>query len=382
MSNESSRFNTPGPTAGDHPITVLLVDDQAIVAEAVKRMLLSESDITLHYCGNPSQAIRIATEVEPTVILQDLVMPDVDGLLLLRFFRANEATCNIPMIVLSSKEDPRLKADAFAMGANDYLVKLPDKVELIARIRYHSKAYVTLLQRNEAYQAMQIYLEQLEVEQAKSERLLLNILPKAIAEQLKKDEGIIAESFAEVSVLFADMVNFTDLSARISAAETVHLLNEVFSRFDNLAERHHLEKIKTIGDAYMVVAGVPVAMENHAEALAEMALDMHTEMIEYAAQSPHAPQIRIGISSGPVIAGIIGRKKFIYDLWGDTVNMASRMESHGVVDAIQVTEGTYERISDKYDLESRGMIQVKGRGEMMTYLLKGRKPCLSASGDE
>ena len=354
-------------------VTVLLVDDQRVIGEAVRRMLDSEKDINFHFCSNPVEAIDMAMEVRPTVILQDLVMPEIDGLLLLRFFRANLVTRDIPMIMLSSKEEAALKAQAFALGANDYLVKVPDKVELIARIRYHSKAYISRLQRNVAYKAMQDYLEKLEIERQKSESLLLNILPKAIADKLKQEQSVIAESFSEVSVLFADIVGFTKLSASISPIELVHMLNEIFSKFDNLAEKHGLEKIKTIGDSYLVVSGLPIPREDHAQAIAEMALDMQSAINQYKTKHNKDLSIRIGIHSGSVVAGIIGTKKFIYDLWGDTVNTASRMESHGIPNCIQISEATYERLAGKYITEQRGLIEVKGKGGMLTYLLQGRK---------
>lgn len=357
----------------EETVTVLLVDDQQVIGEAVRRMLESESDIKFHFCSDPVQAISIAVEVRPTVILQDLVMPEIDGLLLLRFFRANTVTRDIPMIVLSSKEEAQLKARAFALGANDYLVKLPDKVELIARIRYHSKAYISRLQRNQAYQALEDSLEQLKIEQQKSESLLLNILPKTIAEKLKQQQSIIAESFSDVSVLFADIVGFTQLSSSVSAIELVHLLNGIFSKFDDLAEKHGLEKIKTIGDSYMVVSGLPTPRADYAEAIAEMALDMKSALAQFQKEQSQNVSIRIGIHCGPVVAGIIGTKKFIYDLWGDTVNTASRMESHGIPDCIQISEETYKLLSSKYLIEERGLIHLKGKGEMLTYLLQGRK---------
>ncbi len=373
MTNFDGESTSVNSSLTNYPITVLLIDDQPIIGEAVRRMLAEEKDITFHYCDHPANAITKAIEIQPTVILQDLVMPDIDGLLLLRFFRVNERTRYIPMIVLSTKEEPKLKAEAFALGANDYLVKLPDKVELIARIRYHSKAYINLLQRNEAYQNMQDYLEKLEIEQEKSERLLLNILPKPIAERLKKGQSIIAESFSDVSILFADIVGFTDLSARTSPIALVHLLNEIFSQFDLLADQHGLEKIKTIGDAYMVVGGLPKPRPDHAEAIAQMAIDIQAAILNFQQQHDNDIMIRIGINSGPVVAGIIGTRKFIYDLWGDTVNTASRMESHGIPNQIHVTSATYELLKDKYLLEERGIIKVKGKGEMLTYFLHGKK---------
>lgn len=214
---------------------------------------------------------------------------------------------------------------------------------------------------------------ELKLEQQKSERLLLNILPEPIAQQLKDGHSSIAEGFAEVTILFADMVGFTQLSEHIPPGQLVNLLNEIFSAFDQLSEKHGLEKIKTIGDAYMVVGGIPTRRSDHAEAIAEMALDMQDELARFNVKNIATLNIRIGINTGPVVAGVIGTKKFIYDLWGDAVNTASRMESHGLPGSIQVTESTYERLQNKYQFKERGVIQVKGKGEMTTYLLTGRK---------
>lgn len=224
----------------------------------------------------------------------------------------------------------------------------------------------------QAEQLQAAYL-QLELEQAKSEQLLLNVLPAAIALRLKDNEHNIAESFAEVTVMFADIVGFTELSSRISATAVVEVLNDIFSAFDHLADRHGLEKIKTIGDAYMVVGGLPTPRKDHAEAVANMAIDMLHEIRLLSLDHSEPFSIRIGISSGPVVAGVIGLKKFIYDLWGDTVNIASRMESHGITGCIQVTAETYELLKDKYTFQRRGAIQIKGKGYMVTYLLTGRK---------
>jgi PAS domain S-box-containing protein len=213
--------------------------------------------------------------------------------------------------------------------------------------------------------------EALRVEKEKSEALLLNILPSAIAERLKYETDSIADSFADVTVLFADIVGFTELSCSVPPIELVKLLNRIFSTFDQLAEKHELEKIKTIGDAYMVVGGLPTPRADHAEAIAEMALDMQKAITDFNVKTGETFSIRIGINTGPAIAGVIGIKKFIYDLWGDTVNTASRMESHGIPGCIQVTQATYERLRDNYLFQERGVIQVKGKGEMMTYLLTG-----------
>jgi adenylate cyclase len=215
--------------------------------------------------------------------------------------------------------------------------------------------------------------EAIRYQQKQSDQLLLNILPEPIAEQLKQYPSIIADSFESVSVMFADIVGFTEFSARTSPKELVKILNLIFSKFDQLAERHGLEKIKTIGDAYMVVAGLPTPRLDHATAIAQMALDMQAEIVNLAKETGEAFKLRIGINSGPAVAGVIGIKKFFYDLWGDTVNVASRMESQGVDGAIQVSTATYELLRDEYLLEKRGVISVKGKGEMTTYLLTGRK---------
>ncbi len=213
----------------------------------------------------------------------------------------------------------------------------------------------------------------LQEEQAKSERLLLNTLPEPIANRLKAGEETISDSFDEVTVLFADIVGFTPFSENLPPEKLLDLLNGLFSGFDKLLEKYDVEKIKTIGDAYMVVGGVPLKKENHAEAIAEMALDMVEVVTHFSKDSGKSLDIRIGINSGPAVAGVIGKKKFTYDLWGDTVNTASRMESHGEKGKIQVTEFTYNKLQHDFELAERGVINIKGKANMRTYYLEGRK---------
>jgi len=216
-------------------------------------------------------------------------------------------------------------------------------------------------------------LAELEIERAKSERLLLNVLPASVASRLKESDEVIADGFDAATVLFADIVGFTPLAQELPPADVIVLLDRVFAGWDGLAARHGVEKIKTIGDAYMVAAGLPRPRRDHAEAIAEMALEMGSEVERCAGESELPLEVRIGIDSGPVVAGVIGRAKFAYDLWGDTVNTASRMESHGIPGAIQVTERTHERLRERYELSRRGTIEVKGKGPMTTYLLLGRR---------
>jgi len=217
----------------------------------------------------------------------------------------------------------------------------------------------------------------LNIERERAERLLLNVLPEEVANRLKSGQATIADSYTEVTVLFADIVGFTSLSARIRPEQLVTMLNQVFSAFDTLAEKYGLEKIKTIGDAYMVVSGLNGPFPNRPETAAAMALDMMAALQKLSIDIGIDLQVRIGIDTGPVVAGVIGTKKFIYDLWGDTVNTASRMESQGLPGRIQVTQQYYERVLDKYQFEKRGTIQVKGKGEMTAYLLGEPNPSLA-----
>jgi adenylate cyclase len=219
-------------------------------------------------------------------------------------------------------------------------------------------------------------LLELNLEQARSEKLLLNVLPKSIASRLKDNDMRIADSHENVTILFADIVGFTKITATMPPAELVDLLSQLFSRFDALADEYGLEKIKTIGDGYMVVGGAPVARDDHATVIAQLAIEMQRSLADFNAQTNKKLQMRIGISSGPVVAGVIGTSKFAYDIWGDSVNMASRMEKTALSDSIQVSEATYELLKDSellkhgYRLESRGLVEIKGKGKVSTYLLQ------------
>lgn len=215
-------------------------------------------------------------------------------------------------------------------------------------------------------------LNLLRAEQERSEGLLLNILPRDIATILKSGRRTIADHFEDASILFADVVNFTPLSERMRAEDLVEMLNEVFSHFDELAEKYGVEKIKTIGDCYMAASGVPLPRADNARVLVRMALEIR----EYVAQHEFGGQrlaLRIGINSGPIVAGVIGRRKFIYDLWGDAVNVASRMESTGQEGAIQVTRGTFERIKDQFVCEAMGTVNVKGKGAIEVWHVIGEQ---------
>jgi adenylate cyclase len=221
--------------------------------------------------------------------------------------------------------------------------------------------------------ACRFFISQYEMEYERSENLLTNILPLSVAKRLKRGESNIVDGFQSVTILFADLVGFTRACAEAEPKSVLTILNEIFSAFDELVEKYDLEKIKTIGDAYMVVGGLPVKRDFHAQDMARMALEMQEVMNEFNKSSSFPLKIRIGIHTGSAIAGVIGVKKFAYDVWGDAVNTASRMESHGLPEHIQVSETTYLQLRDKFDFEDRGLIEVKGKDRMNLYLLMREK---------
>jgi class 3 adenylate cyclase len=347
---------------------VLVVDDNEVNRDLLSRRLQRQGHI-VEVAENGRLALEKARSQEFDLILLDIMMPEMNGYEVLAHLKADTDLRHIPVIMISALDDLDSIVRCIELGAEDYLSKPFNPILLKARIG-------ACLEKKRLRDQEKAYLKKLQEEQEKSERLLLNILPKPIADQLKQEQRIIADNFAEVTVLFADIVNFTALAAKLTPAELVELLNTIFSTFDALVEQHGLEKIKTIGDSYMVVGGLPLPRPDHAEAIAEMALDMQVaiakiDLVQF--QIDASPlQMRIGINTGSVGAGVIGTKKFTYDLWGDTVNTASRMESLGLPGKIQVTAATYERLKHNYQFEERGIIDVKGKGEMMTYFLQGR----------
>ncbi len=226
--------------------------------------------------------------------------------------------------------------------------------------------YYFVREKNEAYRLLNL-------EKEKSENLLLNVLPQKIAAVLKNEQRTSAKHFEAASILFADVVGFMPLSTEMAPAEMVDLLNEIFSDFDSLVDKYGLEKIRTIGDNYMVAAGVPSPRPDHLQAVANMALDILDYIDKRPARNGRRIRFRVGINTGPVVAGVIGRRKFHYDLWGDTVNTASRMESQGIAGKIQITRAAYELLKEEFVCEPRGKVEVKGKGEMDTWFLVGRK---------
>ncbi|WP_217884320.1 adenylate/guanylate cyclase domain-containing protein [Thioflexithrix psekupsensis] len=344
---------------------LLVVDDKESNRDLLSRRL-EKQGFRVEVATHGVQALEMIRHNSYDLVLLDIIMPEMDGYEVLATLKSEEDFRHLPVIMISALDEIDSVVRCIEMGAEDYLQKPFNQVILQAKI-------FASLERKRLRDREHAFLQKLQEEQEKSEKLLLNILPKPIADRLKSGEHTIADSFPEVTVMFSDLVKFTELSAGISPTQLVEKLNEIFLAFDLLADKHGLEKIKTIGDSYMLVGGLPTPRADHAQAVAAMALDMFTAIEELNHKNRSNFKIRVGIHTGPVVAGVIGKNKFNYDLWGDAVNIASRMESHGIPGQIQISESTYQRVKNHFILEKRGIIEVKGKGEMVTYLLLGHK---------
>lgn len=344
--------------------SILVIDDAESCRDVLTQMLEHEG-YRVGSAETGEQGLLMAQTRGYDLVLLDLVLPGVSGYEVLKQLKHDPDLRHVPVIILSGIDETQSTVRCIEIGAEDYLSKPFSPVLLRARIG-------ASIEKKQLRDQEHSHLERLRAEQQKSDTLLLNILPKPIAERLKSGESTIVDSFPDVTVLFADLADFTSLSAHLSATEVWEMLNEIFSEFDQLAEEHTLEKIKTIGDAYMVVGGLPIPRADHARAVAAMALDMQSVVAQFNLRRNFNVRIRIGINTGPVIAGIIGRKKFIYDLWGDTVNTASRMESQGQPGHIQISESTQKGIKDFFRLSSPEAVEIRGKGSMITYQVLGR----------
>ncbi|MCF8143179.1 MAG: response regulator [Deltaproteobacteria bacterium] len=345
-----------------HRITVLLVDDQAIIGEALRRMLAPEQDIDFHFCQDPTKAIKVANRIHPTVILQDLVMPEIDGLTLVRYYRANPSTRDVPLIVLSSKEEAVTKAEAFARGANDYLVKLPDRLEIIARIRYHSKGYINLLQRNEA----QAQLE-------KANRIIRKTFGQYLSDDivdaiLETPEGAaLGGEKRFVTIMMTDLRGFTAIGERLPAEDVVGIINIYLETMTEIILKYQGTIDEFIGDAIFVIFGAPVLRENDAKRAVACAVEMQLAMeaVNRRCRERGYPEVQqgIGINSGQIVVGNIGSKKRMkYGVVGRNVNLTSRIESYTVGGQIFISENTLDecgrhllRIDDEMEVMPKGV---------------------------
>jgi len=352
---------------------VLVVDDSKTLRRILIRELNSIGITNISEAGDGLEAVERLRLESFDLMLVDMEMPELDGLGVLKVVKSTPELNYLPVIVVSSADEFDRIVECIQVGAEDYLPKPFNAVLLRARVFSSlEKKRLRDLDR-ERISELQREKEMLHIEQMKSEKLMLNILPKPIADRLKRGEKNIAGSYPEVTVLFSDFVGFTQMSAKKTAPELVKLLNDIFSRFDKRAELLGLEKIKTIGDAYMAVGGLPIPRSDHAEIVADMALGMYEDLAEFNQANQQDIQMRIGIHSGPVVAGVIGFTKFSYDLWGNTVNTASRMESTAGNGRIQITAITHELLKDYFVLEERELIECKGLGPILTFYVNARR---------
>lgn len=350
---------------------VLVVDDQEMNVSVLKRTLRGAGYVAVTSTMDPREVQGLHLKNHYDLILLDLQMPDMDGFEVMEGLKEIETEGYLPVLVITAQPDHQLRA--LQVGAKDFVSKPLVLSEVVMRV--HNMLEVRLLHK----ETKRLYEEILE-QQRLSERLLLNVLPQLIAERSRSlpevttdsFTEVVADSFLEATVLFADIVEFTKPSAGMTPQELVVPLNEIISDFDRIADNRGLERIKTIGDAYMCVAGIPISTADHVERAAHMALDMLEAVDSFNERSGYKMQLRIGLDTGAGVAGVIGKRKFIYDLWGDTVNTANRMESQGVAGRIQVTEATRWRLHDPFIFEERGTIELNGKGPMNTWFLVGR----------
>jgi adenylate cyclase len=344
------------------PGQILVADDNEANRDLLCRRL-QRSGHKVVTAENGIRALEIACAHEFDLVLLDLMMPRLSGYEVLTRLRAAERTAHVPVIMISALDEMDSVVRCIEAGAEDYLPKPWNPVVLQARVN-------ACIEKKQLRDRDRHHLVQLEEAHRKSEALLLNILPMQVVRRLHRGEAVIADRYDDVSILFSDVVGFTHFSSGLPAPRVVEVLNVLFSEFDRIARDLGIEKIKTVGDAYMAVAGLPEPYPDHAARIVTMALRMLRAVGRGSGEPGEGLQVRIGIHTGPVVAGIIGAHKFAFDVWGDAVNVASRMEAQGLPGEIQVSHETYSRLRGQFAWVPRGEIEIKGKGLMVTYLLR------------
>jgi class 3 adenylate cyclase len=350
---------------------ILVVDDSRMMRAGLTRSLKQLGFSHISEAVDGRDAITKLHEESYDLMLLDMEMPEMNGIEVLTAMRLDSKIGGVPVIVVSGGEQIEMAVQCIEAGAEDYLTKPPHQTLLRARV-------TTSLEKKRLrdldklrFAQLQAEKELVELEKEKSEKLLLNILPVAIAGRLKGGEKTIANGHTTVSVMFADLCGFTALSRKTNPADLVAMLNGIFTAFDIIVERHGVEKIKTIGDCYMTVGGLPTHRDDHARVVASASLEMVNALEQINKVNGTELQMRVGIHTGPVVAGVIGKIKFTYDLWGDTVNVASRMESSGMPGMVHISEQTEQELRGHFLLEERGFVECKGLGQVKTFFLKG-----------
>jgi len=294
----------------------------------------------------------------------------MDGFQVMEGLKHIEQDGYLPVLVITAQPDHKLRA--LQAGAKDFISKPFDVAEVLMRVHNMLEVRLLHLEIRRKNDELKKLFDQVVAERKVSERLALHVPPNSIAARLQARPDVTADSFADVTVLIADIVGFTDLTPAVTPEQLALLLDEVFTSFDGLAKQRGLKKIKTLGNSYMAAAGVPVPSGDHAAQAVHAALDMLEALARFNERRDHSLQVRIGIASGAVVAGVIGKRMYVYDVWGDAVNTASRMESHGVAGRVQVSESTRRLLGEPFLLEERGALEVEGKGEVKTWFVGGR----------
>ncbi len=343
-------------------MTILVVDDLADNRHAITTLLMANGFENLLEAASGEEVLSILNSGrEIDLVLLDIRMPGMDGRQILDHMKSHDAWKTVPVIMVTAVDDVDSVIECIEHGADDHIVKPVDEVLLRARVRAG-------LERKHFYNKEHELLAQVQAEKRKSESILYDVIPVSVADRLRNGEHRIADFIDDVTVVFADIVGFTSLSSEMAAPELVEVLNQVFHQLDQLCKKYRLEKIKTIGDAYLAVGGIPPHEEGHERRCMDFALEALSTIESTKYLEPVKLELRIGMHTGPVIAGVVGDTRYIYDVWGETVNMASRMESHGMPGRIQVTQETRGRLKNDFKFESRGPMEIKGVGRMPVYL--------------
>ena len=349
---------------------ILIVDDQEAAVILLERILRGAGYVSITSTTEPAEVRGLHLANRFDLILLDLQMPGMDGFQVMEGLKHIEQEGYLPVLVITAQPDHKLRA--LRAGAKDFISKPFDAAEVLTRV--HNMLEVRLLhveirRKNDELKKL---FDQVVAERKVSERLALHVPPDSIAARLQARPDVTADSFADVTVLIADVVGLTELTPAVSPERLALLLDEIFTGFDGVAMKRGLKKIKTLGNSYMAAAGVPVPAGDHAARAAHVSLDMVDALDRFNERSGYSLQVRIGLATGPVVAGVIGKRMYLYDVWGDAVNTASRMESHGVAGRVQVSESTRRLLGEPFLIEERGALEVEGKGEVKTWFVGGR----------
>lgn len=353
------------PAAAQQAIAgqILVIDDNASNRDLLARQLARDGHAVTNAASGMEGLVLVAERAFDLILL-DVMMPEMSGYEVLSRLKQERRSVDIPVIMISALDEMESIVRCIEAGAVDYLPKPFAPALLRARIR--SSLENKLLRDRE--RAM---MEEIRLAKERNEALLLSILPRAVVERINDGAGMVADHIPEATIVFADIVNFTPFSGTLSASDVVGVLNRIFSAFDRLVEQHRAEKIKTIGDGYMVAVGIPEPCEDHTAIAARLSLTMLDSFASLREELEAPIQLRVGLHTGPAIAGVIGERKFAYDIWGTTVNIASRMESHGAPNRVHVSKAVADRVAGRFKLIPRGAVEVKGAGLMETFWLEG-----------